>query len=52
MILTNYYLKPAKQTWAGLTRLNMLFSPTLPQLENAVQQTEQPAKQYAQQHAE
>ena len=35
----------------GLTRLNMLFSPTLPQLENAVQQTEQPAKQYDQQHA-
>ena len=33
------------------TRLNMLFSPMLPQLENAVQQTEQPAKQYAQQHA-
>ena len=25
------------------TRLNMLFSPTLPQLENIVQQTEQPA---------
>ena len=28
----------------------MLFSPTLPQLENAVKQTEQPDKQYAQQH--
>ena len=54
----NFYLKWHRNyAWSKLefdiyliTRLNMLFSPTLPQLENAVKQTEQPDKQYAQQH--
>ena len=33
------------------TRLNMLFSPTLPQLENAMRHTKQHARQHANQHA-